>query len=107
MNARILSEELDKALQASEEIIDCIAQGDWEKVNTLNYIRMKLIRMLSRCQNNDISWQEFGERLYRMKALDQQILTSSKKAHKATMVQIQKTRANKEGCAFYKQQNQL
>ena len=105
MNAQILSEELDNALQASEEILTCMTQGEWEKVNSLNYIRMKLIRMLSMCQNRDISWQEFGERLYRMKVLDQQILASSKKLREETMQQIHQTRSQKDGWMLYMQQD--
>ena len=105
MNAQLLSNELDNALRASEEILNCIAEGDWEKVNSLNYVRMKLIRMLSMCQNYDIPWQEFGEKLYRMKVLDQQILASSKTLREETMAKIRQARANKDGCALYMQQS--
>ena len=93
--------ELDNALHASGEILTCLQSGDWEKVNKLNNVRMKLIRMLSICQNSDIAWQNFGDKLNRMKGLDQQILELSSKLRDDVANEIRHNSVRKQNCDEY------
>lgn len=101
MNNEILDKELDSALQASNDILICLQSGEWDKVNKLNNIRIKLIRMLSLCQNSDIAWQKFGDKLNKMKGLDQQILDLSSKLRDDVATEIRQNGVRKQGCEHY------
>ena len=100
----ILSDEIDSALQASVEILECIKQGDLEKVKLLNNVRMKFIRMLSMCQKTESLWQKFGNKLNQLKELDQQIMACSEQLRDDLMTQIRQNQENKNGCIQYKEQ---
>ena len=104
VDEQILVAELDNALNASEELLANIQNDNWEKVNSLNNVRMKLIRMLSMCQKSDFSWQKFGDKFKKMKELDRQILFVSKQRYDEIATQIRQTQANKFGCSEYLRQ---
>ena len=101
MNNDVLDNELDSALQASNEILKCLQSGEWDKVKQLNNIRMKLIRMLSLCQKSDIAWQNFGDKLNRMKGLDQQILKLSSRLRDDVANEIRHNSVRKQNCDEY------
>ena len=101
MNNETLNEELDNALQASDEILISLQAGEWEKVKKLNNIRMKSIRMLSLCQKSDIAWQNFGDKLNKMKGLDQQILELSSKLRDEVANEIRHNCVRKQSCEEY------
>ena len=101
INNEILENELDSALRASGEILECLQSGEWEKVKKLNNVRMKLIRMLSICQKSDIAWQKFGDKLNRMKGLDQQILDLSSKLRNDVADDIRHNSVRKQSCEEY------
>lgn len=107
MNNDVLDQELDSALQASNEILNCLQSGEWDKVKQLNNVRMKLIRMLSLCQKSDIAWQNFGDKLNRMKGLDQQILNLSCKLRDDVANEIRHNCVRKKSCEEYKYFHQL
>lgn len=102
MNNETLNQELDKALQASDEILICLQTGEWEKVKKFNNVRMKLIRMISLCQNSDITWQKFGDKLNRIKGLDQQILDLSSKLRDDVANEIRHNCVRKQNCEEYR-----
>ena len=103
ISEQVLGNELDNALVASEELLTCIQNDDWENVNKLNNVRMKLIRMLSMCRKSEFCWQNFGDKFKKMKELDEQILQVSKQRYNALALQIRQTQVRKIGCAEYEQ----
>ena len=99
--------KLDDALSASEHLLETIKSGEWEKVQSFNNIRMELIRMLPMRQKSDLFWHNFGDKLRKIKELDQQILELTERTRSQLVSQIRQTELKKQGCVQYLQQQNI
>ena len=93
--------EIDHALTASQDILTLINNGEWDKVQECNDVRMKLIRSLSMCKKNASFWQKYCNKLSEIKRLDDCIVTSVNNMHRQTLSSMFDQQVKKHACVQY------
>ena len=96
-----------RAIVASEELLERIYNKKRKTIKRINNIHVKLIRMLSICQKSEDFWQRLGDKLRKLKDLNQVIMGSTESLREELMSQIRHHRGCGEEFAQYSQQQKV
>ena len=102
-NFQALEVEIDAAIQASIELLECIDQNDWEAAKKANQKRMVLVRFLSKCQKNILIKQEVEQKINKIKNLNDKIVKQGKGKHSQMLSTMCDNHYKIKGCMHYTQ----
>lgn len=98
-----IEEEMDLAIAASSELLSCLHEDNWEAAERANQKRMRFVRLLSKCQKNSHMWQNFGDKVDKLKCLDKEIIKQGKDKHSKMLSAMCDNHYRINGCVQYSQ----
>jgi len=90
-----LQQQITHAITASENIINCLHEGDFEAAKKYDLERASFIRALSKYQNLDDLVPKYGAQLEKLSELNTSILAISGKLRDEVLTQITAEQANR------------